>query len=416
MRVMVVSPYLPHGRIGHGGGTAVRDLVRSLARRHDTTLFALCRPGEDRLVADVETLGARVVAAPYLDRGASGPDRLRVGLARGRACARALRSGYPLYAEKYWSRAIADRLLAAVVETRPEAVQFEYMQLALLCRDLRRWRGTRPGDATRVPKLIINSHEMGSLPLRRRAGASPRGPRRAALEARARAWDRLALAATGWADATLCVTEQDRALLAAAGGRNCVTVPLGMDTDLLRPCWEPTDPARLLFVGSFGHRPNREAAKFLVDKIWPTVAQYSDSVSLILAGRGSDAFLGAANYRQERVRGLGYVEDLTSLYRECRLFVAPLTEGGGIKIKILEAMAQGIPVVTTPIGAEGIVDSAEDAVVIAEPGAAFAEAMIRALNEPDACRLRARRARRIIEERFSWSAITERLTSLYEGR
>jgi glycosyltransferase involved in cell wall biosynthesis len=96
--------------------------------------------------------------------------------------------------------------------------------------------------------------------------------------------------------------------------------------------------------------------------------------------------------------------------------VAPLAEGGGIKIKILEAMARGIPVVTTAIGAEGIVDSAEDALTVANADATFAEATIQILAEPEAAQRRAARARRIIENRFSWSAITERLTSLYEGR
>jgi glycosyltransferase involved in cell wall biosynthesis len=110
------------------------------------------------------------------------------------------------------------------------------------------------------------------------------------------------------------------------------------------------------------------------------------------------------------------VADLTSLYRDCALFVAPLTEGGGIKIKILEAMAHGIPVVTTPIGAEGIVAPTEAAVWLTEPDATFAPTTRRALQETDESRRRARRAREIIEQRFSWTAITRLLTSIYEGR
>jgi glycosyltransferase involved in cell wall biosynthesis len=291
-------------------------------------------------------------------------------------------------------------------------VQVEYLQLALLCRDLRAWRERAglPG-----PRLVLNSHELGALPLRRRAGITRNALLRALLLARARAWERLQTEATHWADVTLCVTDQDRALLEAGGGRRCVTVPLGIDTEAIRPVWEPRDPPRLLFVGSFGHRPNRVAAKFLVDKVWPNIAQCNGFAHLVLAGRGSDVFLSGLGRRPERVQALGYVEDLTQLFRECRLFVAPLAEGGGIKIKILEAMARGIPVLTTPIGAEGIVDSAEDALAIASADTTFAEAMIRVLAAPEAARGRAERARRIIERHFSWSAITERLTTLYEG-
>jgi glycosyltransferase involved in cell wall biosynthesis len=78
-------------------------------------------------------------------------------------------------------------------------------------------------------------------------------------------------------------------------------------------------------------------------------------------------------------------------------------------------MAHGIPVVTTPIGAEGIVTATDDAVWIAAPDANFVATTRRALQETDESRRRALRARQIIEQRFSWSAITRMLTSIYEG-
>jgi polysaccharide biosynthesis protein PslH len=413
MRVLIVSPYLPHRHVGHGGGVSVRELVRHVARRHEAHLAALVRPGDEAAVGDLDELGARFHPIPFVDRGATGTRRLPLAASRTRAWLRSRRSGYPYYVEKYWSPALS-RALRGIVETvRPDAIQVEYLQLSLLLRDLRtHWEAT--GGPR--PTVVLNTHELGSLPLHRRAEGARSAPARASLTARARTWERLQTDASHWADATVCVTEQDRELLEKTGGRRCVTVPLGIDTDAIQPVWSPEGPPKLLFVGSFNHRPNRVAAKFLVDKVWPNIAQSNGFAQLVLAGRGSDVFLSTRGGWPERVTALGYVEDLTSLFRECRFFVAPLTEGGGIKIKILEAMARGIPVITTPIGAEGIVGSAEGALAIAGADATFAEAMIQALADPEAAQERAGRARRIIEQRFSWSAITERLTALYEGR
>jgi glycosyltransferase involved in cell wall biosynthesis len=396
----------------------VRGLVSHLARRHEVTLASLIRPGEEPRVGEVEAMGLSVVPLPFADRRAPGIQKLPLALGRARAWGRAAVSGYPQYVQKYWSGRLTRRIQDLVQQWRPDAIQIEYLQLALLVRDLRRWRDRNApcGQRPAKPRLILNSHELGSLPRRRRAAATRSWPARLVHLLDARAWERLQRDATRWADVTLCVTEQDRVQLENQGGIGLRTVPLGIDTDSVQPLWQPSAPPKFLFVGSFSHRPNRIGAKFLVDKVWPRVAQYTKSGQLVLAGRGSRAFLRSLGTREPRIEALDYVEDLAPLFRDCQLFVAPLTEGGGIKIKILEAMARGIPVVTTPIGAEGIVDSAEDALVIANPDATFAESMIQALRSPEAARRRAERARRIIESRFSWSAITETLTFIYEGR
>jgi glycosyltransferase involved in cell wall biosynthesis len=415
VRIVVLSPYLPHRRVGHGGGTAVRGLVRHLARRHDVTLLSLLRPGESGLVAEVAELGAVVVGLPFAARGARGRRRFGLLAERSRALASTFRTGYPFYVTKYWSPSLSRQVLSEVAARRPDAIQIEYLQLALLCRDLRGWRDGLPRILDRArPRIVLNTHELGSLPRRRRAAAA-RPAARWTLGREAAAWERLQRDATGWADVTLCVTEQDRQLLAAQGGRNLRTVPLGMDLEALPVVWQPRDPPRVLFVGSFEHRPNRTAASFLVDKVWPQIAQYDPELQLVLAGRGSGAFLRGHGGRDGRVVALGFVADLTALYRECRLFLAPLAEGGGIKIKILEALARGIPVVTTPIGSEGIVDADQEAVFLARPDETFAATVLRALGSPEEAGRRAARARRIIEDRFSWEKIVDELALIYEG-
>ena len=412
MRILIVTPYLPHAQIGHGGGSAVRSLVAELARRHEVAIVSLLRPGEADLIESVTELGVAVHPVPFVDRAAAGGARLGLAATRALAVGRALLTGYPFYVTKYASTALSTTTISVAQSWRPDVIQVEYLQLALLMRSLRRWR--ERSNETATPRLILDSHELGSLPRRRRA-TTARGPHRAWLRATAAAWDRLARDASRWADSTLCVTDQDRRLYQQAGGSNLITIPLGIDTRSLQPVRDVDPPARVLFLGSFRHPPNRRAAALLCDHIWPLARPQLPDWELVLAGPGSDAFLLERTSIPAGVRATGFVPDLTDLFRSSRLFAAPLTEGGGIKIKILEAMARGIPVVTTPIGAEGITVQSDDLVAWAETPADFAAALVAAAEDLPGARLRAARARRHVERFFGWETVVQRLEAVYSG-
>ena len=407
MRILIVTPYLPHARVGHGGGTAVRQQVQALARRHEVHLLALRRPAdphpEDLDLADL----ASVATVAFRDRSARGAARLGLLADRARATVRAWRGGHPLYAAKYAQPDLLRRAVTLMRELQPDVVQVEYLQLAAVLQTLVRERPEGP-----PPRLVLSSHEYGALPRRRRAATAP-APRRALLRADAARWDRLARDAGRWADAVLCVTDQDRDLFRAAGTRAAVTVPLGIDTRSLRPV--TCDPAsrRLLFVGSFAHPPNREAAALLCDRIWPDLATHLPGWSLVLAGPGSRDFLATRAPAPPGLTAAGFVDDLDQLFARSRLFLAPLFSGGGIKIKILEAMARGLPLVTTPIGAEGIATRAQDLAGWAESSEEFVARTVEMAVDPDLAAARAARARRHVEQAFSWDAVVSRLEAVY---
>jgi polysaccharide biosynthesis protein PslH len=414
LKLLIITPYLPHSKVGHGGGVSVRALVAQMATRHEVTLFSLIRPGEQPLISKLESeMNIKVIPFQFNDIHSKWTEWPRLISDRAISLIKSFFSGYPYYAEKYSSTRIDKTILDVIQTVKPDVIHVEYLQMSLLLKAICQ---VKNNTGFKVPNLLIGTHELGSLPRQRRLQKARNPLIHTILRLQVKAWRKLQLDVTSWANHTLCVTDQDRDLLVADGGKNCRTIPLGIDTDLIKPVWEQNNSKDLLFIGSFEHPPNRTCAKFLIDKIWPFVTSYRNEGSLTIVGRGSEQFLKSCEPTPDSVSALGFVENLDKLYRKSQLFVAPLLEGGGIKIKILEAMAYGIPVVTTPIGAEGIVDQSDNALFISSPDGSFADSVLQALNDPEESAKRANKASMVIEERFGWSAIADLLTNLYETR
>ena len=181
-------------------------------------------------------------------------------------------------------------------------------------------------------------------------------------------------------DQTWCVTADDREfLLAEARSANIEVVPNIHAAHNRGPVFE--ERSGLLFIGNFEHRPNVDAVNWLLDGILPLAGDEGRQIKLHLVGGGVPAAMAAR--RSENIILHGFAENVEPFYRECRLVVAPLRFGGGMKGKIGEAMSFGVPVVTTPIGAEGfgLIDGRE--ALIADDAAAFAANIMRAYHSKE---------------------------------
>ncbi|HEY4743026.1 MAG TPA: glycosyltransferase family 4 protein, partial [Desulfuromonadaceae bacterium] len=180
---------------------------------------------------------------------------------------------------------------------------------------------------------------------------------------------------------------------------------IGIDAAAEPPEQPPT--ARVGFLGSFAHQPNADAVTWLVETIVPRVQARCRNVEFVIAGKNPPACA------VDGVTAIGFVDDVSAFYRSVDVVVAPLRHGGGIKIKVLEAMAHGKAVVTTSIGAEGIAEPGEGAFLVADEPAAFAEAVVALLSDGERRTSLGKRARRIIEERFSWQRVCDDLDDIY---
>lgn len=156
----------------------------------------------------------------------------------------------------------------------------------------------------------------------------------------------------------------------------------------------------ILFVAGFGHPPNVDAACWLVREILPRIRQRMNNVQLLLVGSNpTDEVKALAG---DGVEVLGYVDDATleSLYRSTRVVVAPLRFGAGVKLKVLEAMAHGVPVVTTSVGAQGL--PGLDAILpVSDAPEQISDALVDLMADDDRWNSVAGAAKKYIDQHFS---------------
>lgn len=204
-------------------------------------------------------------------------------------------------------------------------------------------------------------------------------------------------------DVVWCASIDDKRLLASeAGEANFEIIPTLHEVDRSgSPFAERSD---LLFVGSFLHRPNADAMLYFVREIYPLMRLRLPNVVLNIVGADPPDELRA--YHSAHIRVLGYVPDLMPYLRGSRLFIAPLRYGGaGTKGKVGEALAHGLPVVTTSIGAEGFGLRHDVDAAIADDPKQFAATVADVYNDEPLWQRLSLNGQRIIEDGFSPASI-----------
>jgi sugar transferase (PEP-CTERM/EpsH1 system associated) len=209
-----------------------------------------------------------------------------------------------------------------------------------------------------------------------------------------------------WAIAPADVRDLER-----LGCPRVALVPNGVDERLFEVERRPAQPPRVVFLGNLSVPHNVDAAVFAARDVWPRVRSARPRARLVLAGaEPSPAVRGLASI--EGVEVTGALADLRPVWSEAAVMLAPLRFSTGLQNKLIEAMAAGVPVVTTPDAAEaaGIRDG-EHAWVTDGPQR-LADAVLSALADPAAAEARARAARKLVRERFTWEAAVRRLEGL----
>jgi glycosyltransferase involved in cell wall biosynthesis len=166
----------------------------------------------------------------------------------------------------------------------------------------------------------------------------------------------------------------------------------------------------IAFIGGYLHEPNVDAVRYFVSEIWPQIAKRLPDVQFLMVG--SDMPRALYRLADDRIKAIGYVGDLTSLLKSCRLTVAPLRYGAGIKGKIATSFANGVPVVASPIAVEGMGCEQEVHLLVAETTAQWADCVTRAYTDEKLWRQLSDNGLTLMHDSFSIEAGLQRLHSL----
>jgi len=175
----------------------------------------------------------------------------------------------------------------------------------------------------------------------------------------------------------------------------------------------PTHPARLIFMGSLDWRPNLDAVEQLFQRVYPAVQQLRPETEWLIVGRNPPPALSRRIEEMPGVKLHANVPDVRPLLRSSTALVVPLRIGGGSRLKILEALASGVPVISTRIGAEGLNLEPEKHLTVVDDVAALAPVILSGLTDPLRLRLQAGEGRGRVVEQYDWEELSRRLEQIW---
>lgn len=380
-RVLVAAPYLPFP-LSHGGAVRMYNLMRRAAPDHDLVLITfadeLATPPKELLEICVEIVTVKRVGS-----------HMRVS------------TGRPDVVEEFASPAFRAAIQMMVRKWKPAIAQLEFTQIAQYVADCA------------PAKTILVEHDI-TLDLYAQLLKD-----REDWETRYQydRWVRFEKDVWRKFDAVVAMSEKDRQSIE---GARAVAIMNGVDLERFQPSAQEPENSRLLFIGSFGHLPNIMALEFFLRDVWPLIASRRPTLHVI-AGRGYRYFLDhykdriTIDLEQSGIEVEDFVSDVRPAYRQAAIVLAPLVASAGTNIKIMEAMAMGKAIVSTPAGINGLALLSGKDVLVADGGEAMAKTICELIDHPDRRAVLEREARATAVRDYDWDAIAEEQKRLYKS-
>ncbi|MBN1318135.1 MAG: glycosyltransferase [Anaerolineales bacterium] len=402
MNVLFLTPQLPYPP---RQGTALRNfhLIEGLAQQHTISVLSFIESDQSTDRFDwgpLATLCKRIETVSIAQRSTA--QRLRDMIL----------TRQPDMALRLWNKSFANKLAEWLRDEKFDLVHIEGIEMAPFIPILKK--------APVRPMIIFDDHNAEYVLQARAFQTDLRIPKR---------WHAAAYSLIQWirlrrfetitcarSDRVIAVSETDRvALLKLDPNIQVDVIPNCIDTKAYAPKFEKTAPGfDLIFTGKMDFRPNVDAVFWFWKEIWPIIQSKMPDTTWGIVGKSPHGHLKQLA-DDPAISVVGEVPEIIPYLHAATVYVIPLRMGGGTRFKLMEAMAAGLPVVSTSIGSEGVpVRSGQD-ILLADSPADFAYNVMRLLQEPELRKTLSDSAIEMVRKEFDWRTVTQGLEKVYMG-
>lgn len=311
-------------------------------------------------------------------------------------------SPLPYFISKYRAQAMTRKISEVLKEDRHDILICDFLQSSI----------NLPEEIS-IPSLLFQ-HNVEAMIWKRHADVATNPIKKAYLESQ---WKRAVDFERNTCrrfDSVIAVSAEDAAVFRSEYGLQCVfDVPTGVDTAFFaRRNDDTASGPNLVFTGSMDWLPNHDAINWFINDILPTIRHEVPDVSLTVVGRDPFPELRELARRYPNITVTGRVPDVRPLMKNAAVYVVPIRIGGGTRLKIYEAMAMGLPVVSTTIGAEGLALKNGEEILLHDDAENFANTVIELLRDKQKSIYLGENGSKRVRRDFSWANVGVHFSAL----
>jgi glycosyltransferase involved in cell wall biosynthesis len=402
MKILWISHFLLYPETGYGALQRSRNLLLELSKRHDVYLLSYYRTKD--LESDYELRVAHSDLEKYCKKLILIPLTVeKTRYLRFIGMAKSIFSKLPYSVILYRSEALVEIAASMIHEYKIDLIHADTLGLS---------ENLSSGEDT---FNVLNHHNIESEMMFRRADKDKNVIRKLFLLNEARKIREYEKRFCPKYDMNIVVSAIDEESLKKINKDvKTAVVENGVDCEYFSNNFGNDNRKGLIFTGRLDWYPNSDAMLFFCKAVWSHLKERFDSLTLTIIGKNPSRELLSLLEDEPDIHLKGYAPDVREYVGKAKIFVCPIRDGGGTRVKILDALAQGIPVVSTEVGCEGLSVKDEEHILVANHPNEFIEKIACLLSNEDLWNTLSMNGRRFVEEHYSFNVIGDRLSKLYE--